>query len=84
MKFYLKHILTRKITANTRDCLVIIFRIETFREAILIFMNKKKRFQRIVSRLYPSYFYSIQGIEKHTYIWGNFFVYKLKEQMQLN
>ena len=41
MKFYLKHILRREIT-NTRDCLAIIFRIETLPEAILIFIKEKK------------------------------------------
>ena len=41
MKFYLKHILTREIT-NKRDNLVIIFHIETFPEAILIFIKEKK------------------------------------------
>ena len=42
MKFYLKHILTREITTNTRNCLVIILRIGTFPEAILIFIKEKK------------------------------------------
>ena len=41
MKFYLKHILMREIT-NTRDYLVIIFHIETFPQAILIFIKEKK------------------------------------------
>ena len=73
MKFYLKHILTRTITANTRDCLVIIFRIETFREAILIFMNKKKeKISKDRFPIIPFLLHSIQGIEKHTYIWGSF------------
>ena len=85
MKLYLKHILTREITTNTHDCLVIILRIGTFPEAILILIKEeKKRFQRIFPRLNHSYFYNIQAIEKHMYIWGNFFVYKLKEQMQSN
>ena len=84
MKLYLKHILTREITTNTHDCLVIILRIGTFPEAILILIKEEKRFQRIFPRLNHSYFYNIQAIEKHMYIWGNFFVYKLKEQMQSN
>ena len=50
MKFYLKHILTREIT-NTRDFLVIIFRIETFPEAILIFIKGKK--EKISKDLFP-------------------------------
>ena len=41
MKFYLTHILTKEIT-NSHDCLLIIFRIETFPEAILIFIKEKK------------------------------------------
>ena len=41
MKFYLKHILMREIT-NARDYLVIIFHIETFPQAILIFIKEKK------------------------------------------
>ena len=41
MKFYLKHILMRELT-NTRDYLVIIFHIETFPQAILIFIKEKK------------------------------------------
>ena len=85
MKLYLKHILTREITTNTHDCLVIILRIGTSPEAILILIKEeKKRFQRIFPQLNHSYFYNIQAIEKHMYIWGNFFVYKLKEQMQSN
>ena len=51
MKFYLKHILTREITTNTRDCLAIILCIGSFPEAIWIFIKEKK--EKISKDLFP-------------------------------
>ena len=51
MEFYMNHILTREITTNARNCLVMIFHIETLPEAILIFIKEKK--EKISKGLFP-------------------------------
>ena len=78
MKFYLKHILIRKITTNICNCLVINFCIETFPEAILIFVKEKKEDFKGSFPDYTLPTFTTYKLLKNTCIFGELFCLQVK------